>query len=217
MSILTTNAAALKTYSTCQDLFAKTSQTASTPATVGKNYATSAASVSTGMTTPKGREELAKALDAMKQAGYTRFTFADVEEYRKSLETSFSEAVKSDLLEMGVDPEIAFNLELDASGNLNVVSDHPDKEAVSIYFEDNPEMVDVFKHIQALSNLKKSQNRMPDQAAELTRNLKLSLQAEAVQAFFAATDNNGADYFNQIAAFGSSGSTSFLLGLNQSV
>ena len=214
MSINPTSTATLNAYSMYQDLFAKNTQTTDVSANIAGNYTSS---VSSGIATPKGREELTKALDAMKQAGYTRFTFDDVENYRKSLEAGFSDAVKSDLLEMGVDPEIAFNLELDTSGNLRVISDHPDKEAVTIYFADNPEMVDVFKHIQALSNLKKSQNRAPNQAAELTRNLKLNLQAEAVQAFFATTDNNGADYFSQIAAFGANGSTSFLLGLNQSV
>ncbi len=55
------------------------------------------------------------------------------------------------------------------------------------------------------------------EAAEFTKNFKLRLQAEAVQAFFAATDNNGADYFSQIAAFGSSSATSYLLGLNQKI
>ena len=214
MSINATSAAALSTYNMYQDLFTKNTQTTETTANIAGNYTSS---VSNGIATPKGREELAKALDTMKQAGYTRFTFNDVENYRKNLEAKFSDAVKSDLLEMGVDPEITFNLELDASGNLRVISHHPDKESVTIYFEDNPEMVDVFKHIQALSNLKKAQSRAPNQAAELTRNLKLNLQAEAVQAFFAATDNNGADYFSQIATFGSNGSTSFLLGLNQSV
>ncbi len=118
---------------------------------------------------------------------------------------------------MGVDPDIEFRLVLDANGNLTVVSEHPDKAVVEQYFKDNPEMVDVFKHIQALSNLKKAQTRSPMEAAEFTRNLKLNLQAEAVQAFFAATDNDGSDYFSQIANFGSNTATSYLLGLNTKV
>ena len=216
MSLSAINANHLSAYTMYQDLYAKNTQTSDATASIVGNYTASAATTSS-ILEPTGRGELAKALDAMKQAGYTRFTFNDVEEYRKNLEASFSDAVKSDLLEMGADPEIAFNLVLDGNGNLSVSSDHADKAIVEAYFEDNPEMVNVFKHIQALSNLKKSQSRVPDQAAELTRNLKLSLQAEAIQAFFATTDNDGNDYFSQIAAFGSSGTTSFLLGLNQSV
>lgn len=212
-----TNPNYLNAYSMYQDLYAKNAKTSDSSTAIAGNYASSGAQATSGILTTQGRDELSKALDAMKKAGYTRFTFNDVEDYRKNLESEFSKTVRADLKEMGVDPDIAFNLVLDANGNLKVISDHPDKAAVEAYFEDNPEMVDVFKHIQALSNLKKAQSRAPDQAAELTRNMKLSLQAEAVQAFFAATDNNGADYFSQIAAFGSNDATSFLLGLNQSV
>ncbi|MCC8193933.1 MAG: hypothetical protein LIP28_04735 [Deltaproteobacteria bacterium] len=217
MSIRATNAHYLDAYTMYQDLYAKNSKASDAASQISNNFSSSANTAVSGILTTQGRDELAKALDAMKKAGYTRFTFNDVEDYRKKLEASFSEAVRSDLKEMGVDPDIEFSLVLDANGNLTVVSDHPDKAVVEAYFEDNPEMVDAFKHIQALSNLKKAQGRAPDQAAELTRNLKLTLQAEAVQAFFAATDNNGADYFSQIATFGSNSATSYLLGLNQSV
>lgn len=217
MSIRATNANYLNAYAMYGDLFKNNSTATDATKSIVNNLSSTANQTVNSLLTSSGREELSKALDAMKKAGYTSFTFADVENYRKQLETQFSSAVRSDLAEMGVDPDIEFNLVLDANGNLQVVSDHPDKAAVEQYFADNPEMVDVFKHIQALSNLKKNESKSPQAAAEYTRNLKTSLQAEAVQAFFAATDNNGQDYFNQIANFGTNGSTSYLLGLNQSV
>lgn len=170
-----------------------------------------------GMLTAEGRQELQKALEAMKKAGYTSFSFTEVEDYRKKMEAEFSSAVRSDLKEMGLDPDIQFQLVLDASGNLQVISDHEDKAAVEQYFKDNPEMVDVFKHIQALSNLKKSQQKASTQNSSFTRDLKRSLQAEAIEAFFAETDNNGQDYFSQIANFGSNDATSYFLGLKQKV
>lgn len=211
------NANYMNALSMYNDLYTKNSTATDTTSKVTSNYASTASQATGGLMTSQGRAELQKALDGMKQAGYTSFTFSDVEDYRKQLESQFSSAVKSDLTEMGLDPDIEFNLVLDANGDLSVISDHPDKAYIEQYFADNPEMVDVFKHIQALSNLKKAQQRAPEQAAEYTRNMKLSLQAEAVQAFFETTDNNGSDYFSQIAAFGSNGSTSYLLGLNQSV
>ncbi len=217
MAIRATGSSYLDAYTMYSELYGKNAKTNDTTSRITDNFTSTANQATSGLLTPQGREELSKALDAMKKAGYTRFTFSDIEEYRKTLETQFSEAVRSDLKEMGVDPDIQFNLVLDAYGNLQVVSDHPDKAAVEQYFADNPEMVDVFKHIQALSNLKKSQSKSPEQAAEFTRNLKLSLQAEAVQAFFAVTDNNGSDYFSQIANFGSNDATSYYLGLNQKV
>jgi hypothetical protein len=180
----------------------------------GASGSASASSGISGMLSGEGRQELQKALEAMKQEGYTSFSFADIEDYRQKLEKDFSSAVREDLKTMGVDPDIEFQLVLDASGNAAVVSDHPDKAAVEQYLKDNPEMVGVFKHIQALSNLKKAQQRASARNSEFTRDVKRSLQAEALQAFFEASDNNGQDYFSQIATFGSKDATSFLLGLN---
>lgn len=176
-----------------------------------------AAGGQSGMLTADGRAEVQKALNAMKKEGYTSFSFADIEDYRQKLENDFSSAMRADLKEMGVDPDIEFQLVMDAYGNVQVVSNHPDKGAIEIYLEDNPEMVDVFKHIQALSNLKRSQQKATSTNAAFTRDLKRSLQAEAIESFFAATDNNGQDYFKQIASFGSNDATSFFLGLNQKV
>lgn len=216
MSIRVTGSNYLDAYTMYSDLYSKNSTaTDTTSKTTGND--TSAATQTGNLLTTQGREELQKALDAMKQAGYTRFTFSDVEDYRKQLESQFSSAVKSDLTEMGLAPDTEFNLELDSGGNLRVVANSTDKNLIEEYFADNPEMVNVFKNIQSLSNLKKAQQRSPEQAAEYTRNAKLSLQAEAVTAFFTATEAGNSNYFSQIAAFGSDGATTYLLGLNQSV
>lgn len=165
----------------------------------------------------QGREEILKALESMKKEGYKSFTFADIEDYRKKLEADFSSAVRSDLRDMGVDEDIAFTLVLDASGNIQVISDHPDKAAVTAYFEDNPEMVDVFKHVQALSNIKKNRQKAASSGNPLAKELKTSLQAEALSAFFDTLESGSDDYFSQIANFGSNGATSYLLGVNRKV
>lgn len=198
------------------DLYSKNSTATDATVKITSNYASTGTQTG-NLLTPQGREELQKALDAMKQAGYTRFTFNDIEDYRKQLESRFSSAVKSDLKEMGLDPDTEFKLVLDADGNFQVITNSDDKALIEQYFADNPKMVDAFKQIQSLSNLKKARQRSPEQAAEYTRNMKLSLQAEAVTAFFDATSSGNTDYFSQIAAFGSNGATSYLLGLNQSV
>ena len=172
---------------------------------------------SSGLLNPQGRQELEKALAGMREAGYATITFEEIEKYRKGLETDFAETIKMDLAELGVDPEIEFRLVVDSYGKVQVVTDHADKVVIEKYLADNPDKVEEFKHIQALSNLKRSTQKALTQQPEFARNLKLSLQAEAIQAFFATTDNDGADYFSQIANFGSDGTTSYLLGLNQSV
>ncbi|GHV53473.1 hypothetical protein FACS1894206_04250 [Deltaproteobacteria bacterium] len=165
-----------------------------------------------------GRAEVAKALEAMKKEGYTSFSFADIEDYRRKLEEDFTNAVRSDLKEMGVDPEIQFQLVLDASGAVKVITSSEDKGKIEQYLQDNEAMVDVFKHIQALSNLKKTAQKSGVSDTEFTaRNLKRSLQAEAMQAFFNTGSDNGADYFSQIANFSSNDMTSYFLGVNSKV
>lgn len=176
-----------------------------------------ALSSTSSLLSSQGREEIMKAINCMKKEGYTSFTFSDIEDYRKKLENDFSNAVRSDMREMGLDEDMQFTLVADASGNIRVISDHADKAALEMYFEDNPEMVDVFKHIQALSNIRKTQQTASALGNSLAKDLKISLQAEALTAFFDTMDETGSDYFSQIANFGSNGTTSYLLGLNRKV
>jgi hypothetical protein len=150
----------------------------------------------------QGREEIMKAIESMKKEGYTSFSFADIEDYRKKLENDFALAVRSDMKEMGLDENMQFTLVVDASGNIQVLSDHEDKAVLKAYFADNPEMVDVFKHIQALSNIKKTQQKEAQLGNPLAKDSKISLQAEALTAFFDTLEGSGTDYFSQIANFG---------------
>ena len=210
----------INAYSMYNELFGKNTETAGTnagSASSGNYAASSGSSAASGLLTPEGRAELGRALANMRKEGFTSFTWDDIEKYRKALEADFTKAVKADLAEMGVDPDIQFTLVMDAYGQVSVVSNHPDKAYIEEYLKDNPEMVDTFKHIQALSNLKRSQQRAAVQGNNFAKDMKASLQAEAVQAFFATTDNGGMDYFSQIANFGSNDATSWLLGLNQKV
>lgn len=218
MAIRATTAGYTNALSLYESLSQKSGETA-TKTTASQSILSSSASNSgvSSLLTSQGREEIMKALDAMKKEGYTSFTFSDIEDYRQKLEADFSAAVKSDLKEMGVGEDIEFTLVLDSSGNLQVISDSKDKAAVEAYFKDNPKMGDVFKHIQALSNLKKTQQKAASLGNPLARDLKVSLQAEALTAFFDATEGTGTDYFSQIANFGTNGTTSYLLGLNQTV
>ena len=184
----------------------------------GDNSASGAAGTArlSGLLTPEGRKELEKALENMRALGYDKMSFEAVETYRKDLEKNFTFAIKSDLAAMGVDPDIEFTLVMDAYGAIKVISSHPDKAIIELYLADNPEMIETFKHIQALSNLRRSQQKAA-QNNEFARNVKHSLRAEAIQAFFAATDNNGKDYFSQIATFGNNNAATWMLGLNLSV
>lgn len=217
MAIRATGSNYFDAYSLYKDVYKNNKESGSLGVSSGTSSETSAYGGMSGILTPQGRAELKNALDGMKAEGYAKFTFEEIEKYRKEAENTFTATIKKDLAELGVDPDIEFRLVVDSYGSVRVISDHPDKAVIEKYLNDNPEMVKDFKHIQALSNLRRSTQKATAQNPEFAKNLKLSLQAEAIQAFFAATDNNGQDYFSQIANFGADGATSYLLGLNQSV
>lgn len=222
MAIRTTTAGYSNAMAMYEALSQKTKETTENPNSPmsllsGLGTSGSAMAGTSSLLSSQGRDEIMKAIEAMKKEGYTSFSFSDIEDYRKKLENDFSLAVRNDMKEMGLDEDMQFTLVVDASGNLQVISDHPDKAALEMYFEDNPEMVDVFKHIQALSNIKKTQQKGASLGNPLAKDLKISLQAEALTAFFDTMEQTGSDYFSQIANFGSNGSTSYLLGLNAKV
>lgn len=207
--------AGINAYNYYSELQKSADSTASSAASSLSGGASSAQA--SGLLTAEGRAELKKALDAMKADGYTNFTFSEIERYRQIKELEFTAEIKEDLKELGVDPEVQFTLVVDSMGKVSVVSDHADKAVIEKYLADNPDMVEEFKHIQALSNLKRTQQKAAAQDSEFTRDLKTTLQAEAVQAFFASMDNDGQDYFSQIANFSSDDTSSWFLGLNQKV
>jgi hypothetical protein len=173
---------------------------------------------SSGLMSAEGRKQLGKTFAAMKEEGYTDFTFEGIERYRTIKELEFSRKVKEDLHTIGVAEDIEFRLVADTNGNIQVITDHADKAIVEKYIADNPDVADDIRNIQALSNLKRVTQNAQVRNQEDMIQLKKSLQAEAVEAFFAMNDNNGKDWFSQIAAFdGSEDSARFMLGLGISV
>ena len=173
---------------------------------------------SSGLMSTEGRKQLGQTFAAMKEEGYTDFTFEGIERYRVIKELEFSLKVKEELKELGVAEDIEFRLVADTGGNIQVITDHADKAIIEKYIADNPDVAEEIKHIQALSNLKRvSKNAQARNQEDMIR-LKKSLQAEAVEAFFAMNDNDGKDWFSQIAAFdGSDDSAKFMMGLGLSV
>lgn len=217
MSISATSSsyAAINAYSYYNDLQKNSEST--TSATLHSLSSGAPSSEVSGLLTATGRAELKKALDAMKADGHTNFTFNEIERYRQIKELEFTAQIKEDLKELGVDPEVRFTLVVDSTGKVSVLSDHADKAVIEQYLANNPDMVEDFKHIQALSNLKRTQQKASAQGSEFTRDLKTTLQSEALQAFFATMDNGGQDYFSQIANFNADDTSSWFLGLNQKV
>jgi hypothetical protein len=85
-----------------------------------------------------------------------RVTFATLNEARAKMEDAFTSQVKADLRDLGVDEDIEFRLVTNSQGGVDVISTHPDAGMVEKYFEDNPDMVERFQEIQAMSNVEEA-------------------------------------------------------------
>lgn len=83
-----------------------------------------------------------------------KLSFAEVDEYRTGLEEKWDVEVMADLEKLGVDITQQFPLTYDPdTGKVTVTSDHPDKETIDKYFEDNPDKVEDFETIIQLGKL----------------------------------------------------------------
>ncbi|KIX14679.1 hypothetical protein [Dethiosulfatarculus sandiegensis] len=68
----------------------------------------------------------------------------------------FKADLKHGLKSAGIDMGTEFKLTTGRDGSVRVVGDHPDKEAIEQYFEDNPDMRDRFVDIQVHTEIKEA-------------------------------------------------------------
>lgn len=190
-----------------------------TTSSAGSKTSTKAASAyGSGIMSTQGQKALSKALAAIKAEGNDRISFAMVEEYRQKQEKLFSAEVRKDLLALGVDKDIDFKLVANTDGSISVITKSADKEKIEKYFKDNPDMVEKFQNIQALSNLKRATESSAVANLSGMRDIRKQLQAQAIESFFASSENSGSGFASQIADFQSGDNqANFLLGLNYKV
>ena len=123
-------------------------------------------------------EALQKIFDEIASLTGGTVTFSAVREYQEELQRQFNEAVKKDLTEMGVDPEVTFTLASNGNGGISVLSEHTDKEKIELYFKVNPEMVDAFNKIQTLSNLDKARREQGLSVEDLKSRIQIESLAQ---------------------------------------
>lgn len=146
---------------------------------------------------------LAAAMNDLGLNASDRVTFQTLRDYRDQLQDSFTSALRADLLEAGVDPDISFRLVSGADGSgVKVISDHPDKEKIEQYFKDHPEMVQEFEKIQALNKMEEARK---NQQIDI-KSIKSRIQMESMTAWFSNTSSfmafsaQGAAYYSGINA-----------------
>lgn len=123
-------------------------------------------------------------------------------------ESQTGEKLYSGLSSLGIDPKISFAIQFDDDGNLNIISDHPDRDKVQKFFEDNPELVKKYKQIEALAGIEDARKAMQISPSAMRKRI----QIESMASWWAGSDS-ASSYFGQY----SDNSLSLLAGLNLNV
>ena len=169
-------------------------------------------------TSSVGQAAINRALSEMAGSVEGTITFAKIAEYRKSLEAAFTGAIKADLLQMGVDPNVDFTLSMTSDGKVSVACDDPAaKTAIAGYLAKNPEVCENFGYIQALGNLERA--KQAGDAWKGSAYTKAQVGAAALENFFSETTSAGLmDFAGMTASFGANAdTTSFFTGLDFTV
>lgn len=107
-----------------------------------------------------------------------------------------------------VDPNINFSIQIDEDGAFTVVSDHPDREKVQRFFNENPELVKKYRQIETLSGIDDARKAMQLAPSDMRKRI----QIESLAAWW-ADSGNANSYFGAY----SGGNVSMFSGLNLSV
>ena len=136
----------------------------------------------------------------------------------QTLEEGFQAKVKLGLKAIGVDEKADFKVGLDESGKIIVNSEHADKDKIQKYFDDNPDLADLFKNIEALKNLKQVMVENASKANPIE--IRKSIQMESIDALLSGFDGKGGNssslFSPLILSYGNNSLSSFK-GLNLKV
>lgn len=122
--------------------------------------------------------------------------------------TDAGKKIYTGLNSMNIDPNINFTIQIGDDGSINVISDHPDRDKVQRFFEDNPELVKKFRQIETLAGIDDARKAM--QLSPTT--MRKRIQIESMMSWWAG-GNDTSSYFGSY----SNNSLSLLSGLNLKV
>ncbi|MDD4733049.1 MAG: hypothetical protein PHX58_14090 [Desulfovibrio sp.] len=163
-----------------------------------------------GLSTRELREQIDKILEDVPKSG-NKLSFQDVIDYRNKLREDFEAKAKEDLEALGVDTERDFTLSYDANTDkVTVDPNHPDKEVIDRYFEENPEMREAFAKIVSLSKLSGAAEKQlsPTQ-------FKQQLQAQAMSWW--AEENGNMGWFSGGGMMMANAGLQIMTGVNMQV
>ena len=109
---------------------------------------------------------------------------------------------------LGIDPNINFSIQIGDDGSLTVVSDHPDRDKVQRFFDENPELVKKYRQIETLSGIDDARKAMQLAPSDMRKRIQIESMAS-----WWADSGSASSYFGAY----SGGNLSLLSGLNLSV
>lgn len=116
--------------------------------------------------------------------------------------------IYSALDNLGIDPDINFSIQVDENGALKIISDHPDREKIQRFFEDNPELVKKYRQIETLAGIDDARKAMQISPSAMRKRIQIESMAS-----WWADSGSTSSYFGSF----NSGSLSLMTGLNLKV
>ena len=125
------------------------------------------------------------AMDDMNLSSTDKISFQTLMEYRDQLMSGFTEQVRTDLREAGVNEDVEFRLVSTQDGTgVQVLCDNADdKTIIEQYFTDNPDMVEQFEKLQGLSKMEETRK---SQRIDV-KSIQSRIQLESMTTWFSSS------------------------------
>lgn len=160
----------------------------------------------------KNNIELSSVSLRLNKEGVAQITVhnGDLKDIQAALDTEIQTGAKiyAGLSNLAIDSNISFTIQFDENGSLNIISDHPDRDKVQKFFEDNPELLKKYQQIEALAGIEDARKAM--QVSPNTMRKRIQIESMAAW-WYDSGDSNS--YFGQY----SNNNLSLMAGLNLNV
>lgn len=135
---------------------------------------------------------------------------AELKDIQKVLDKSsdMGSSLAQGLNNLGIDPSITFSIQIDAAGNFQIITDHPDKAKLENFFEENPELIKKYRQVETLAGIDDARKAMQISPNEMRKRI----QIESLASWWAESDSSNS-YFGKY----SNNNLSLLSGLNMRV
>lgn len=116
--------------------------------------------------------------------------------------------IKAGLDSLAIDPDINFTMRVNEDGSLTIISDHPDRDKVQRFFDENPDLVRQYRQIETLAGIDDARKAMQISPSAMRKRI----QIESLSAWWAGSDDADSYFGNY-----SNSNLSLMRGLNLNI